>query len=293
MPKRKLQKTMESTIEYQTTQTGQENTTSPTDGSLCYVRYEARWLPSKVDTDVVVFDAADVVQFVVGDGSILEFISDLVKQMVPGQQIVVSTKCNRVYGSMGCPTHGVPPNADIEFTITLVSYEECSTTPDNMTIFELKEQGLLLKERGSEYVQKKQFDLARSEYMQTVQLFENLNTNEEEDLDIQLYLVPFYQNIALCELQLENYSSCLNYCSTVLDIDPTNGKAHYRMALAYEKSQLYKEAKWHYTESNKYMESKGTQKKIARMSIILKEISNRKSKNPYAGMFRDTTKRIS
>lgn len=58
-----------------------------------------------------------------------------------------------------------------------------------------------------------------------------INELKEDERDLKIAL---YNNVAHCQVQLYEPKKVISACTTVLDLDPFNGKALLRRAVAYE-----------------------------------------------------------
>lgn len=103
---------------------------------------------------------------------------------------------------------------------------------------------------------------------------------EHTKLEINLHL-----NMALTKFHMENFYECINNCSTVLNLDKNNAKAHYRKGHAYMSLDLYKEAKEHLLKA---CELNPNDSNIKKSLVTLKrkmEIYNRRNKSVCMKIF--------
>ena len=76
----------------------------------------------------VVFDERDV-SFCLGEGveqGISEGIEHAIKKFKKGEKSKLKVSAKHAYGETGCPDKNVPPNADVEYEVTLKTFEKAS-----------------------------------------------------------------------------------------------------------------------------------------------------------------------
>ncbi|GAW80889.1 peptidyl-prolyl cis-trans isomerase [Plasmodium gonderi] len=97
--------------------------------------------------------------------------------------------------------------------------------------------------------------------------------DEQSKLEINLHL-----NMAITKFHMSNYYECISECSTVLNLDKNNVKAHYRKGQAYMCLDMYNEAK---IEFLKVLEINPADKYVKNSLLTLKRkilIYNKKEK---------------
>ncbi|ANQ08131.1 Uncharacterized protein PCOAH_00024350, partial [Plasmodium coatneyi] len=86
--------------------------------------------------------------------------------------------------------------------------------------------------------------------------------DEQNRLEVNLHL-----NLAITKFHMANYHECISECSTVLNLDKNNAKAHYRKGHAYMSLDMYNEAK---EEFLKVLEINPTDNDVKRSLLTLK-----------------------
>jgi tetratricopeptide (TPR) repeat protein len=88
-----------------------------------------------------------------------------------------------------------------------------------------------LKQEANNFFKNKQFDDACKKYqaaLSTVRTNMNLKGSQAAN-DVE---VAIRGNLSLCKLNLKLYDDVVEHCEKILDVDPKNSKANYRMAQA-------------------------------------------------------------
>jgi FK506-binding protein 4/5 len=114
---------------------------------------------------------------------------------------------------------------------------------------------------------------------------EVFDTDDEKEEASKLKLAA-QLNISMCHLKLKEYRSTIDTCIEILDIDPKNEKAIFRMAQGYAGLNEYKDAIHYYSlvvEVNP--NNRDASQQIASCKQKLKEY-NDKQKSIYSKMFK-------
>eukprot|EP01129_Flabellula_baltica_P008608 TRINITY_DN3437_c0_g1_i1.p1 TRINITY_DN3437_c0_g1~~TRINITY_DN3437_c0_g1_i1.p1 ORF type:complete len:243 (+),score=45.40 TRINITY_DN3437_c0_g1_i1:287-1015(+) len=221
---------------------GTPDTQTPINGTHCEISYE-------IEYEGVVIDRQDGIRFMYGNGAVSPAILVLLNGMTQNMKIRTVLNSTELYGTFGCPVYGVPPGVEVSVTLELTDlvFPEDLETEVKLSIDELKELSMKLKEKGNECIKSKDYTGAKEYYSQAILKFskEILNMTDEQEIEVNLFLVPFYSNMALCDINMQQYSDAISHCKWILDIEPDNAKAHYRIGVAYENARLYSESLWH------------------------------------------------
>lgn len=73
--------------------------------------------------------------------------------------------------------------------------------------------------------------------------------DQQEEKEVKELKGGIFLNLALCHLKLKEISKSISYCHQVLELDPQNVKAHFRLGLGYIESGEYVLAKEHLTKA--------------------------------------------
>lgn len=127
---------------------------TPNDGAFVKVkvvgRHEGR-----------VFEDREV-SFNIGEGEVSDVVSGVetaIEKMCQGETSRLVIKPNYAYGAKGSETLKIPPNATVEYTVTLIEFEK-AVESWKLDKEESLAQGKLFKEKGTQYFKDEKFKLA-------------------------------------------------------------------------------------------------------------------------------------
>ncbi|KJP86395.1 hypothetical protein AK88_03948 [Plasmodium fragile] len=100
-----------------------------------------------------------------------------------------------------------------------------------------------------------------------IQLDYSFPDSEEEQYEQNRLEINLHLNLAITKFHMSNYHECISECSTVLNLDKNNVKAHYRKGHAYMSLHMYSEAK---EEFLKALEMNPTDNDVKRSLLTLK-----------------------
>lgn len=200
----------------------------PNDGAYVEVH-----LLGKVNDNV--FEDKDI-NFVIGEGSengIVEGVEQAVQKFKKGERSLIKLKPQYAFGAEGKLSENIPPNAEIEYEITLKNFEKAKGLWE-MDSDEKLEQSEISKTKGTNYFKAGKYNLAIKQYKKIVHCLEYENSLADEDQKKRNALIlAVYLNLALCNLKLENHLKVVKFCDKALDIDPGSEKGLFRRAQAY------------------------------------------------------------
>ncbi|CAI5451315.1 unnamed protein product [Caenorhabditis angaria] len=136
------------------------------------------------------------------------------------------------YGNNPPAGTDIPPNATLEFTIFLKSFEKVPATWEMSTEQKL-EAAQIAKERGTTFFQKGNLRLAYNKYKRIEDVLEyEKSADEEAKQKRSALLLSAYLNLSLVTSKQNEQLECIKWCDKALEISPENVKALYRKASA-------------------------------------------------------------
>ncbi|XP_053574790.1 peptidyl-prolyl cis-trans isomerase FKBP4 [Bombina bombina] len=182
-----------------------------------------------------VFDERDL-QFEVGEGESLGIppgVEKAVQQMEKGEEAVLYLKPKYGFGSAGNEKFQIPPGADVQYEVKLKSFEKAKESWE-MNTEEKLEQGLLVKERGTQFFKEGRYRQAVNQYKKIMSWLEHESgLSPEEDSKAKSLILAASLNLAACFLKLVEQRAALEHCQKALELDPVNEKGLFRRAEAY------------------------------------------------------------
>ncbi|EUD65576.1 hypothetical protein C922_04082 [Plasmodium inui San Antonio 1] len=100
-----------------------------------------------------------------------------------------------------------------------------------------------------------------------IQLDYSFPDSEQEQAEQSRLEINLHLNLATTKFHMSNYHECISECSTVLNLDKNNAKAHYRKGHAYMSLDMYSEAK---EEFLKALEMNPTDNDVKKSILTLK-----------------------
>lgn len=121
-----------------------------------------------------VFDDREI-SFTVGEGSDQDVISGVeiaIEKFKQNEKSRITIKPKHAFGSKGSEKYNIPPNATVQYEITLKNFERLkeSWALDSK---ERIEQSLLFKEKGTNYFKSGKYDLALKLYKKILSYLES------------------------------------------------------------------------------------------------------------------------
>lgn len=188
-------------------------------------------------------------------------------------------KSKYAFGSEGNSKFNIPPNATVEYVVTL---NKCEMAPESWKLDseEQIEQSKIYKDKGTGYLKHEKYNLALKMYERSYGFVNTLETIEAKDIQKALYL-----NKSLCHLKLKDFYSTETECNKALEIEPNNVKAIYRRGQSYYSRGDYEQS----LNDFKRIKDLEPENKAAQnqMSLCLQQIRayEKKQKSLYANMF--------
>ncbi|XP_015513826.1 FK506-binding protein 59 isoform X1 [Neodiprion pinetum] len=185
--------------------------------------------------DGKVFEEKDV-QFNLGEGEdvgIIDGVEIALRTFKMGEKSRLKIKSKHAYKNIGEPKFGIPPNADLEYTVELKNFEKASESwmipgPDQI------KQLTLFKEKGTAYFKEGKLGLATKFYNKIITAFKDSPSSdeEEEETEAKDLRLSVNLNLALCYLKSNKSIEARDACTEALAINPNNEKALFRRGQA-------------------------------------------------------------
>ncbi|KAL3265474.1 hypothetical protein HHI36_009678 [Cryptolaemus montrouzieri] len=200
-----------------------EGYANPNDGALVQVHLTGKFGDK-------VFEDRDV-SFNVGEGSeenILKGVEIALESFKRGETSKLIIKPQYAFGAKGSDELGIPPNATLEYIVTLKNFEK-SKESWALNDEEKVQQAKLFKEKGTHYFKEQKYQLAIKMYKKIVDYLkedgENIKKAGDESRSL---LLSAHLNMSLCYLKIEEFFEARNEAANSLKIDPNNEKALFR-----------------------------------------------------------------
>ncbi|KAJ1165945.1 hypothetical protein NDU88_006362 [Pleurodeles waltl] len=233
------------------------------------------------------FDERDV-QFEVGEGESHDIppgLEKVVQQMEKGEESVVYLRPLYGFGSGGNEKFQIPRDAELRYEIKLKSFEKAKESWE-MNAEEKLEQGVIVKDRGTQYFKEGKYKQASLQYKKIVSWLENESglTGENEANAKALTLAAFL-NLAMCFLKSKEYLQALENCNKALEQDKNNEKALFRRGEAYLGVNEYDSAKEDFHKVlSLYPSNKAAKAQLAVCQQKIRQ-QHERDKKIYANMF--------
>lgn len=183
-----------------------------------------------------VFDERDV-EFVVGEGvdhGVIKGVEDGLLKFKKGEKSLLRIAPNKAFGTTGSTQFNIPPDATVEYEVTLKSFENAKESWE-MDIDEKLEQAEISKAKGTAFLKEEKYQLALGKYRRIVSLLEHEDSLKEEEPKKrrQALLLATQLNMALCYNKLNDSLEAIRACEKALELDPRSEKAFFRRGQAY------------------------------------------------------------
>jgi FK506-binding protein 4/5 len=146
------------------------------------------------------------------------------------------------FGKEAPAAFNLPPNAELVYTLFLKTFEKVKSSWE-LTDEEKIQEAEKIRLRGNEFLKQGKLKLALNKYLAVVNLLEYSNPMDEkykDDFDKQL--ISGRLNSALVHLKLRETAESVKQLEKVLEKEPKNVKALYRLAQAFETRKDYNDA---------------------------------------------------
>uniref|UniRef100_A0A0X3NYG1 peptidylprolyl isomerase n=1 Tax=Schistocephalus solidus TaxID=70667 RepID=A0A0X3NYG1_SCHSO len=183
-----------------------------------------------------VFDERDV-QYCVGDYSevgVPRGVDSAVRKMhAEGKSIVRISKQNSL-GEEECAKFGIPPGSNLDYEVTLKSFEKLKSIQNLPSFTEKMEHARNIRSRANEYLKVGKHTLAQDMYSKLLsELLYVITDGVKEKQTLDQEMIAVHLNLALSFLRENNPTGAIENCDKVLDFDASNEKAQFRKGQAF------------------------------------------------------------
>lgn len=197
---------------------------TPNDGARCKVSLRGNF-------EGRVFDEREV-EFNIGEGEDFDIISGIetaLEKMSQGETSRLIIKPKYAFGAEGNEKFMIPPNATVEYLVTLHEFEK-EVEAWKLDADESVKQAKVFKDKATGYFKQDKYRMALKFYEKSASFLSNCDTSvdgESKTISISLYL-----NKALCYQKLNDQDEVRHACNEALTMDGNNVKALYRRGQA-------------------------------------------------------------
>jgi FK506-binding protein 4/5 len=184
--------------------------------------------------------------FLLGEGAEYELpegVDRAIRRINKGEKCRVTLKGSRfTFGKEPPAAFNLPQNAELVYTLFLKTFEKVKASWE-LTDEEKVQEAEKIRLRGNEFLKQGKLKLALNKYLSVVSLLEYTTPMDEkykEDFDKQL--ISGRLNSALVHLKLRETAESVKQLEKVLEKEPKNVKALYRLAQAFETRKDYNDA---------------------------------------------------
>lgn len=258
--------------------TAGEGYSTPNDGGLVEVHLEGKY-------EGKIFEQRDV-SFNLGEGAevgIVDGVEKALEKFKKGEKSQLIIQSEHAFGSEGNSKLNIPPNATVEYVVTLKTFEKAKECW-SLDSAERVEQAKLFKEKGTTYFKGGKMNLAIKMYKKVLSFLESDNDGTLEEERNKLCLTANL-NLSLVYLKLNDHFEARNTATAALKIDPNNEKAFFRRGQAYLAIGEPEEANKNFSEVLRLEPNNQAAK--TQQAICLKTLRDQlqKEKKIYANMF--------
>lgn len=197
-----------------------------------------------------VFEERDV-EFVLGEGEtvgVVQGIEDGLLKFKKNEKSRLRIAPSKAFGPEGRAELGIPPDATVEYEVTLKAFENTKEAWE-METNEKIEQAEISKGKGTDFLKAEKYQLALAKYRRAVGLVEHEDNLEGEQKERRNAVVlALHLNMALCHLKVDDPMEAIRSCDKALEIDPRSEKGFFRRGLAYCATKEYARAQKDFEE---------------------------------------------
>ncbi|KAL4123979.1 hypothetical protein PRIC2_009823 [Phytophthora ramorum] len=165
-------------------------------------------------------------KFRIGDGEVMPALELVAKMMHVGEVCEVRCDARFAYGDVGLEPH-VAPGAEMKLVVELCRVGKKITA--EMGSQELIVEATQKKESGNRYFKEKNYEQAAKLYKRALKLLETWEHSEEDAAQCKDLLLALGNNVGNVQHKLKQFKEARQSSLEVLQLDPTNVKAMYRV----------------------------------------------------------------
>ncbi|XP_060530303.1 FK506-binding protein 59-like [Cylas formicarius] len=200
---------------------------TPNDGALVEVHLTGKY-------GGAVFEDRDI-SFAIGEGAevkVIEGVEKALEKFNSGETSRLIIQPKYAFGKEGNTELNVPPNAVVEYIVTLKKFEKSKESWE-LDVEEKVEQCKMFKEKGTDYFKNAKYNLAIKFYKKIQNFLESEKDSRDEiNRQIKSLLLASHLNVALCQLKLNDNFEAKMAATKALEFDPVNEKALFRRGQA-------------------------------------------------------------
>ncbi|RLN95434.1 hypothetical protein BBJ28_00008148 [Nothophytophthora sp. Chile5] len=175
-------------------------------------------------------------KFRIGDGEVMPALELVAKMMHVGESCEVRCDARFAYGDVGLEPH-VAPGAEIKLVVELGRVGKKITA--EMSSQELIVEATQKKDSGNRYFKEKNYEQAAKLYKRALKLLETWEHTEEDAAQCKELLVALGNNVGNVQHKLKQFKEARQSSLEVLQLDPSNVKAMYRVGqIALDQSEF-------------------------------------------------------
>jgi len=213
------------------------------------------------------------------------------QSMKKGEKASFTVKSNYGYGKQGNSQLGIPPGADIVYTIELISFKNEKESWEMNTKEKIASM-MKRKIKGNKLYGIKQYSKSSDCYEKAIKMFrksELKDLSNDEKKEINAIQVACHSNTALCKLKEKKFTEAIESCNKALDLQENHAKSLYRRGQAHAYNSDDEAALVDLKAAKKIQPGdKAIQRYI---DIVRKRVRKHKNKEKklYADMFKKAT----
>jgi FKBP-type peptidyl-prolyl cis-trans isomerase len=227
------------------------------------------------------------VNFVIGEGfeqNIATGVEKSLEHAKKGQRSNIKLTSQYAFDEEGRPDLNIPPNAEVEYDVTLINFQQAKKTWEMSDAEKLEKAGIY-KEKGTNSFKQGKYKSAIKFYEKTLRMLEH-EPGLEGNEDSKQLQVAAHLNMTMCYLKDEEFAEAVQRANYALDLDKGNEKGIFRRGLAKLGLNDYELAKGDFETVLKIDPGN---KAAANQIVICNQkikIQNEKDKKLYSNMFR-------
>ncbi|KAF2355299.1 FKBP-type peptidyl-prolyl cis-trans isomerase domain [Trinorchestia longiramus] len=234
-----------------------------------------------------VFDDRTV-DFTLSEGcdiDIPEGIEKALQKFIKNETSKLELSPKYAFGKVGNDKFNIPPNASLQYTVTLLDFEKAKETWE-MSQEEKIDQAKIHKAKGTEYFKAEKYKLAAKQYSRVTDLMSyDSGLSEEKKMENNALKLAGELNLAAVYLKLKDFVSAAKHATNALDQDPENVKALFRRGQALLELEEFEDAAVDFKECLSLDASNTAAKKSLALAQNKIKQHRAKERQIYGGMF--------